>query len=73
MTGAPPAFLIPPADDAGVPVENGLRFATALRKRQGPGRDHVYEHGPHGFGLGVKIDPGHLASVWMVKDAGFMK
>jgi len=52
----PPAFLVHTADDPAVPVENSLRFAAALRKAKVPVEIHVYEHGPHGFGLGGK-DP----------------
>jgi len=44
-----------------VPVENSLRFAEALRKNKVPVEIHVYEHGPHGFGLGGK-DP--VLSTW---------
>src|SRR5437870_8326704 len=57
----PPAFLVHTADDPGVPVENSLRFAEALRKNKVPVEIHVYEHGPHGFGLGGK-DP--VLSTW---------
>jgi dipeptidyl aminopeptidase/acylaminoacyl peptidase len=48
----PPTFLVHTANDAGVPVENSLRFADALRKMGVPFELHVYERGPHGFGLG---------------------
>lgn len=48
----PPTFLVHTADDAGVPVENSLLFAAALRAANVPFELHVYETGPHGFGLG---------------------
>ena len=57
----PPAFLVHTADDPGVPVENSLRLGAALRKARVPVEIHVYEHGPHGFGLGGK-DP--ILSTW---------
>lgn len=71
-----PAFLVHTADDPGVPVENSLRFAAALRKARVPVEIHVYEHGPHGFGLGTK-DP--ILATWpqrcaeWLKTHGFMK
>lgn len=50
----PPTFIWSTADDKTVPVENSLMLATALR-RAGVSFDlHVYEHGPHGLGLGNK-------------------
>jgi acetyl esterase/lipase len=48
----PPTFLVHTANDAAVPVENSLRFADALRRMAVPFELHVYERGPHGFGLG---------------------
>jgi acetyl esterase/lipase len=49
----PPCFLVHTADDAAVPVENSLLFASACRKAGVPVEIHVFEHGPHGFGLGA--------------------
>jgi len=66
----PPAFLVHTADDPGVPVENSLRFAAALRKARVPVEIHVYEHGPHGFGLGGK-DP--ILSTWPQRCAEWLK
>jgi acetyl esterase/lipase len=48
----PPTFLVHTTDDAGVPVENSLLFYQALRTAGVPVEMHVYETGPHGFGLG---------------------
>jgi acetyl esterase/lipase len=48
----PPTFLVHTANDSAVPVENSLRFADALRKMNVPFELHIYERGPHGFGLG---------------------
>lgn len=47
----PPTFLVHTMTDAGVPVENSMMFATALRKASVPFEFHLYERGPHGFGL----------------------
>jgi len=47
----PPTFLVHSAADPGVPVENSLLFAEALRKHGVPFEIHLYEKGPHGFGL----------------------
>ena len=40
------------AADKGVPMENSLAFAMALRKHKVPFELHVFEKGPHGLGLG---------------------
>src|SRR5262245_2137184 len=66
----PPAFLVHTADDPGVPVENSLRFAAALRKANVPVEIHIYEHGPHGFGLGGK-DP--ILATWPQRCAEWLK
>jgi acetyl esterase/lipase len=47
----PPAFLVHTMTDPGVPVENSMMFADALRKAKVPFEFHLYEQGPHGFGL----------------------
>jgi acetyl esterase/lipase len=47
----PPAFLVHAMTDTAVPVENSMMFASALRKAGVPFEFHVYEQGPHGFGL----------------------
>ena len=47
----PPTFLWHTAEDAGVPVENSLRFASACAKHGVPVELHVYPHGRHGIGL----------------------
>jgi acetyl esterase/lipase len=48
----PPTFLAHTLADTGVPVENSLAFAAALRKHKVPFELHVFEKGPHGLGLG---------------------
>ena len=47
----PPTFIVHAVADPGVPVENSLLFADALRKAHVPFELHLYEQGPHGFGL----------------------
>jgi acetyl esterase/lipase len=66
----PPTFLVHTADDSGVPVENSLRFAEALRKAGVGFELHIYEHGPHGFGLGGN-DPVLLS--WPGRCADWLK
>ena len=53
-TNTPPCFIWQTFDDSVVPVENSLLFATALRKAGVLFDLHIYEHGPHGLGLGDK-------------------
>jgi|YelNatPaOPRAMG01_1025707.scaffolds.fasta_scaffold37009_4 acetyl esterase/lipase len=48
----PPTFLVTSWEDEVVPMENSLLFAEALRRAGVPLELHVYERGPHGFGLG---------------------
>ncbi len=47
----PPTFLWHTATDAGVPVENSLMFAAALRTHRRPWGLHVFPEGVHGLGL----------------------
>jgi acetyl esterase/lipase len=53
---SPPAFLVHTMNDSAVPVENTLMFVAALRKAGVPFELHLYERGPHGFGLGTARD-----------------
>jgi acetyl esterase/lipase len=53
----PPTFLIHSNGDKGVPAENSIAFALALRKAKVPVELHLYEKGNHGFGLGVPGTP----------------
>jgi acetyl esterase/lipase len=50
----PPCFVWHTYEDGGVPVENSLQFAAALRKAGVPFDLHVYQKGPHGLGLGTR-------------------
>ncbi len=47
----PPTFIAHSVADSVVPIENSLLFAEALRKVRVPFELHLYEQGPHGFGL----------------------
>lgn len=47
----PPTFIFHTAEDSVVPVENALRFASALQAAGVPYELHVFEKGPHGVGL----------------------
>jgi len=47
----PPTFLVHTVDDRTVPVENSLLFYRALRSAGVSAEMHIFEHGPHGFGL----------------------
>jgi acetyl esterase/lipase len=57
----PPAFLVTTDEDHTVPCENSIEFFQALRRAKVPAELHVFEHGPHGFGLGASVGP---ASAW---------
>lgn len=47
----PPTFLWHTWNDGSVPVENALRFASALRAHKVRTEVHVYMDGPHGLSL----------------------
>ena len=51
----PPCFIWHTWEDAAVPVENSLLFASALRKNGVPFELHIYEKGRHGLGLGAEF------------------
>ena len=53
----PPTFLIHTGNDGAVPVENSLAFFAACRAAKIPAELHVFESGPHGFGLGKPDKP----------------
>ena len=72
----PPAFVVLTVNDAGVPVENSLMFVEALRKAGVPFELHLYERGPHGFGLGTArgdkpADP--ILSTWPARAADWLR
>jgi acetyl esterase/lipase len=57
----PPAFLVATVEDKSVPFENSSQYVGALRKNNVPFEFHLYEKGPHGFGL-APTDP--ILSTW---------
>jgi len=65
----PPTFVVHTMADTGVPVENSLMFVAALRKAGVPVEFHMYEQGPHGFGLGTK-DP--ILATWPARCADWL-
>jgi acetyl esterase/lipase len=66
----PPTFLVHTQTDTAVPVENSLLFVAALRKAGVPFEFHLYERGPHGFGLGAK-DP--ILATWPDRCADWLR
>ena len=75
----PPCFLWHTWEDKGVPVENSLLFADALRKQGVPFDLHVYERGGHGLGLGSrdwnpeKRHPWTRDCAFWLKERGFAR
>lgn len=49
--GTPPCFLWHTVEDGGVPAENSLQFAAALRRAGVAFELHLYAKGGHGIGL----------------------
>ena len=47
----PSAFIVVSNDDTAVPVENSMRYVTALQKNGVPVSFHVYPVGGHGWGV----------------------
>jgi acetyl esterase/lipase len=50
----PPCFIWHTYEDHGVPVENSMQFAEALRRAGVPFDLHIYQKGAHGLGLGTR-------------------
>jgi len=79
----PPTFLAHTNEDKGVPAENSILFALALRKAGVPVELHLFEKGQHGLGLGtgwgsrIKPEPSFqpwpkLCATWL-EGRGFLK
>ncbi|HYW34325.1 MAG TPA: alpha/beta hydrolase [Balneolaceae bacterium] len=47
----PPTFIVQGTNDHTVPVENSIAFYKALHAHHVPVEMHLFEKGPHGFGL----------------------
>ena len=63
-------------NDAAVPVENTLNFVAALRRAGVPFELHLYERGPHGFGLGTARDnkpADPILSTWPAHAADWLR
>ncbi len=68
----PPTFLILGDNDKAVPAENSLVFYAALRKAGIPAELHIFQRGPHGFGLApldstLSLWP-HLCKNWLIEN-----
>lgn len=61
----PSCFLWHTVEDATVPVENSLLFASALRQQGIPFELHVYPYGAHGLGLAAPFPWGEACVRWM--------
>lgn len=59
--GAPPLFIVHGADDETIDVQNALSLASACREAGVPCELHVFQRGPHGFGLGER---GRATRAW---------
>jgi acetyl esterase/lipase len=65
----PPTFLFHTVADTGVPIENSMQYAAALRKAGVAFEAHFFQPGKHGVGLAtsdpvLKAWPG-LCSTWL--------
>lgn len=78
-TNTPPCFIWHTGEDRGVPVENSLLFAQALRKAGVPFDLHVYQRGAHGIGLGTRVygegerHPWAADCVYWLRQHGFVE
>ncbi len=72
----PPTFLILTNEDKTVPAENSVYFYLALRQAGVPAEMHIFEKGPHGFGLAplnvILSDWMDLCQQWMWQ-RGYLK
>ena len=66
----PPCFLVHTTADTVVPPENSIDFYLALRRAKVPSELHLYERGPHGFGLAPN-DP--VLSTWPLHLAAWLR
>ena len=75
----PPCFLFHARCDGTVPVENSLRFMTALAQKGITFESHIYGFGPHGFSKGdssLEVPRKDLCSRipnWVADSIGFLK
>jgi len=76
----PPTFVYATSDDAVVPIENSLRFCTALARHGVPFELHIYPHGEHGLSLAKPLTAGGRAGMvntpvqaWVAASVRFLK
>jgi acetyl esterase/lipase len=74
----PPTFMAHTLADNGVPMENCVAFAMALRKHKVPFELHIFEKGQHGLGLGTgwkkhNIQPEPAFQAWPPLCATWLK
>jgi acetyl esterase/lipase len=60
-SATPPTFLVVTRDDEEVPFQNSVMFADACKKAGVACTFMLYEHGRHGFGMGI---PGTDSAAW---------
>ncbi len=72
----PPAFIWHNADDAGVPCECSLAFATALHRAKVPFELRIWGEGGHGVCLGTPVTHSEEATLdcasWVSESAAFL-
>lgn len=69
----PPTFLFHTQEDSAVPVENSIRFFSAMNREGIAGEMHIFQKGPHGVGLYLG-DPvlrhwSQLLDLWLKNNA----
>ena len=69
-----PAFIWGTVGDVGVPLENGMGFASACRKAGVPFEYHLYEIGPHGLSLANEEvnSPNPQVATWLKLALGWL-
>jgi acetyl esterase/lipase len=69
----PPTFLFHSVEDSGVPLENSMNFAAALRRNGVPFALHIYPKGRHGIGLGTAQWDPDARHPWTTQCAFWLK
>jgi acetyl esterase/lipase len=72
-SSTPPTFIVHAYDDDAVPVENSLRFVSAMREARRPVEAHLLQEGGHAFGVGYPDTPSEewipTFSRWLARTA----
>lgn len=66
----PPAFIVSTEEDKTVPFQNSVMFFEALKKAGVSAELHVFEKGPHGFGLRKGLG---ATSEWPLRCADWLR